>query len=681
MAYAVVLDEVIAAFLAMLGGFLAPVLVSKGENLPVPLFGYLLVLGSGAMLCAYWRRWRVINLLALAGTFLLYTGWFEKFFRSQLHGSGPPPQMAIALTWLGIFFGLYLVLPLLYGLVNQVIARKDDVWLVAINVSWTFYYLWTILFEQHRTALALCAAGLSAAHFAMMWLIFVRCRQDLILRRTLLVIGLAFLTTAIPLYWQMNAAIIGWAIEGVILVFIGIRYRSVLTQLGGAAALVLACAKLVWMLPLHTEAFRIVLNRDFAMWVFVSVVLWVCHFLYRKESHLPEEPLGIISQIFYAAGVLVLLCAATFEWAAHCKYNLLACYDLHYISRGQSIILAIALLLFIIRPVCPKGQLTEAFSLITLGAGVVFIACALGKLHTEKFLIFLNWDFAAVFVFLMSILYFHVRFRLTAESPKSEAGDISQAIYAVFGLLFITVIIAEWYWHCVFNLHTTGISPQLFRGLIIIFAAGILGFVVRPLCPEGTFSRIWASGLAVVGSLFTVILYTTVHNNGFLIFLNPTFAAVCVFIASLFVSAYLLNRRKDEGPEVIFFAAGVALLAVIFLWIVLSEEIYEYWRCRNVYISAIKNWFFIASMWMSVAWAIYGLILLAGGFWRKLKVLRYIGLSIFGVLLIKTFIVDMNEVSTVYRILAFLATGVTLVGVSYLYQFLRKKGFFDRIAT
>ena len=66
--------------LAMLGGFLAPVIVSKGENLPVPLFGYLLVLSCGAMLCAFWRKWRAINLLALAGTFLLYTGWFEKFF-------------------------------------------------------------------------------------------------------------------------------------------------------------------------------------------------------------------------------------------------------------------------------------------------------------------------------------------------------------------------------------------------------------------------------------------------------------------------------------------------------------------------------------------------------------------------------------------------------------------------
>jgi uncharacterized membrane protein len=46
-------------------------------------------------------------------------------------------------------------------------------------------------------------------------------------------------------------------------------------------------------------------------------------------------------------------------------------------------------------------------------------------------------------------------------------------------------------------------------------------------------------------------------------------------------------------------------------------------------------------------------------------------------LLAKVFILDTSTVKSVYRIAAFLATGITLVGVSYLYQYLRKKGFFD----
>ena len=82
-------------------------------------------------------------------------------------------------------------------------------------------------------------------------------------------------------------------------------------------------------------------------------------------------------------------------------------------------------------------------------------------------------------------------------------------------------------------------------------------------------------------------------------------------------------------------------------------------------------------MYISVMWAVYGAVLMAVGFWRKIKILRYIALGLFAVLLVKVFILDTKTVKSVYRIAAFLATGVTLVGVSYLYQFVRKKGYFE----
>ena len=66
---------------------------------------------------------------------------------------------------------------------------------------------------------------------------------------------------------------------------------------------------------------------------------------------------------------------------------------------------------------------------------------------------------------------------------------------------------------------------------------------------------------------------------------------------------------------------------------------------------------------------------------KKSVALRYISLGIFGLLLLKVFILDTSKVESVYRIAAFLATGVTLVAVSYLYQYLRKKGFFDSVLS
>ncbi len=113
------------------------------------------------------------------------------------------------------------------------------------------------------------------------------------------------------------------------------------------------------------------------------------------------------------------------------------------------------------------------------------------------------------------------------------------------------------------------------------------------------------------------------------------------------------------------------------LWVLLAEEIYLYWYCRNRFAEKIANWKFLSHMYISVMWAVYGAVLMTVGFWRKIKILRYIALGLFALLLVKVFILDTSTVKNVYRIAAFFATGVTLVGVSYLYQFLRKRGFFD----
>jgi uncharacterized membrane protein len=93
------------------------------------------------------------------------------------------------------------------------------------------------------------------------------------------------------------------------------------------------------------------------------------------------------------------------------------------------------------------------------------------------------------------------------------------------------------------------------------------------------------------------------------------------------------------------------------------------------------DWKFLALMYMSVMWAVYGAVLMAIGFFRKITMLRYMALCLFALLLAKVFIFDTSEVKSVYRIAAFLATGITLVGVSYLYQFLKKKGFFEEMLT
>lgn len=109
----------------------------------------------------------------------------------------------------------------------------------------------------------------------------------------------------------------------------------------------------------------------------------------------------------------------------------------------------------------------------------------------------------------------------------------------------------------------------------------------------------------------------------------------------------------------------------------ITEELYLYWRLRNKFAAPVVDWKFLAHMSISIAWAVYGAILMTAGFIRRSRLIRYIALAILVLLLAKVFLIDTSAVKSVYRVTAFLATGLTLVAVSYLYQHLKKKGFFE----
>ena len=549
MLYAVSLNEILIAVLSLIGGFLTPVIVSTGENLPVPLFCYVLVMGIGAMLCAYYRKWRAVNLIAFAGTFVLYTGWFEKFFRPAMGATEKvPEQMAIALGWLGVFFVIYLILPLFNGLVKKIKAQKEDVSLVLANAAITFYYLWTVLFAKYRMELAFCAIGLCAAHLVIMSVVIRRCKEDLNLRLALLVIGLFFLTIAIPLYLKMYVIAMAWAVEAVVLVIIGLLYRSIWTQICAVVAILLSLGQLLNELPMHTGAFRLMLNPAFGTWVFVSAAVAICHILYRRSLEIETYYRGIISQAFHSVSTLVLISAVMMEWFWYCDYNII----------------------------------------------------------------------------------------------EKTVGD-----------------------------------TYFIEGMIAIFTTFTLLLVIRPICPAGKLCKFIATVLGLVGSIFTMVWFIESYHDSFIIFANVNFAFAILFVAGLSAAAWFLRQTTQEDKSSIVFAYIFALAAIFVLWVLLSEQIYLYWYCKNRFSEKIANWRFLSNMYISVMWAIYGAILMIIGFWRKTAVLRYISLGLFGLLLVKVFILDMSTVKSVFRIAAFLATGITLVAVSYLYQYLKNKGFFE----
>ncbi|MCB0844859.1 MAG: DUF2339 domain-containing protein, partial [Bacteroidetes bacterium] len=70
----------------------------------------------------------------------------------------------------------------------------------------------------------------------------------------------------------------------------------------------------------------------------------------------------------------------------------------------------------------------------------------------------------------------------------------------------------------------------------------------------------------------------------------------------------------------------------------------------------------------SVLWGVYSLFLIGLGLWRKHKILRLGGIGLFGITLAKVFLFDLSETSVANKTVIFLALGVLLLVVSFLYQ-------------
>ncbi|PYQ95057.1 MAG: hypothetical protein DMF97_17490, partial [Acidobacteria bacterium] len=76
-------DSIFIAVLGLVGGFATPALLSTGENRPIPLFVYLLLLNVGLAWVAVRKKWPVLTILTLVLTTAYQWGWVVTFLSSS----------------------------------------------------------------------------------------------------------------------------------------------------------------------------------------------------------------------------------------------------------------------------------------------------------------------------------------------------------------------------------------------------------------------------------------------------------------------------------------------------------------------------------------------------------------------------------------------------------------------
>lgn len=302
---AVAHDAKSIAIIGLIGGFLSPVLISTSENHPYALFTYIALLDAVSMGAAYYRRWRALDILCFVGTVILYVGWHERFYEAS--------QLAPAMVFTTVFYLMFLVIPILYSLVRKQEETVEGLVLVVVNCAVALCSYYDALYVTHTRLFGFVVIGQALLTFLVFQAWSMRRGYDSRTGMALLIITLALVVLAVPVQLDLYGVALAWAFEGLLFVYLGIRFNDLLVRASGVIALGLSACRLIGMLPLHREVFLPVLNSAFGSWAAVAAVSAFAAWLLYKDRE--RSPMFILF-LAAAAGLLgyvLLYVALSFE--------------------------------------------------------------------------------------------------------------------------------------------------------------------------------------------------------------------------------------------------------------------------------------------------------------------------------------------------------------------------------
>jgi uncharacterized membrane protein len=249
---AVTQDSLALAAVAALGGFAAPILTSTGAGNHVALFSYFALLNAGILAIAWFKAWRLLNLIGFVGTFGIGFAWGLRSYTPELLWSTEP--------FLILFFLMYLAIGLLFARrklrdMPDAPAEGDREALLHWSARKGDYVDGTMLFGPPIIGFGLqfalvqhleFAAAFSALALGMIYMALARVLMGgraVLLGETCLALGVIFASLAIPLGLDARWTSAAWAVEGAGIFWLGLRQHrpfarafALLLQLGSALA-------------------------------------------------------------------------------------------------------------------------------------------------------------------------------------------------------------------------------------------------------------------------------------------------------------------------------------------------------------------------------------------------------------------------------------------------------------
>ncbi|HLN28021.1 MAG TPA: DUF2339 domain-containing protein [Gemmataceae bacterium] len=686
------------AVLSQLGGQLAPILLSSGQQPGVPLLTYVFTLQIVALLLALWGKfpkWWVLRSLSLAAT----AWWVAVCLDSGKWGSG----LTSELLWFAVLYAAAYQGELLRSAL--LVGSGESKWGMQLAQGWGTLFsalvtagLTAVIldtFYRHDSAMLRgCSTLLLSALCLSSGFLLVARENRLVtaLAAGYRLQGLGLLILAVPVSLTGSWICLTWAVLSLTLAALGARFDRWAARLAASAAWLLALGRLM------VDAIDKTHESAHATWLTLlnqpipgyTVLAWLL------------AGVGLILAWLLQLGLAPLeRSRITFSWQRAWFISILA--SLVWIVAALEALppvgAAFAILLWGWLLVC-ADYVPQQLSLTLHGLAVFLIAtiqwvvfAAAGDRFSPQwnalhYLPVLNPVMGVGALLAASLWGVTVLRRSTFEAllRKNQAEPIPVRAWA-----FATVALSV-------GLLVLGLTFEVDRMVERQLAQGF-AFVAPPLQVKLLWLSLLGTAYALILALaarrlvfpnllpwillivvaakflFVDMLYirlnVTAQPVPVRVFLNLEMLTAGVILAAFFALRRLVPPASLGRSEGAFFR-GLADLTALF--VLLTACTLEIDRAFATSLAAdFKNPVIAKHVAVSLFWSLFAISSVSAGFRFRTAFLRYFGLGLFGATLLKVAILDISQVEYGYRVLSLIGLGLVLLVTSVLYGYVSPK--------
>jgi len=652
---AVLQDSRALAVLGIVGGFMAPVLVSTGTGNHVALFTYYAILNVAIVGIAWFKSWRELNVLGFLFTFGIASLWGYQAYTPEHFASTEP--------FLILFVLMYIAIPVLFASRQAPELRGFVDGTLTFGTPIVGFGLQSQLVGDTQYGLAISAIALAALYVCLATFLLRRAATQLrVMVEAQFALSVAFLTVAIPLALDARWTSAAWALQGAAMVWLGLRQHRRLALAAGIVLQLMSGAAYVNQ-PSSSFDDWAVLNGQFLGAFLLAVAGWFSGRLFEEP-----EATGAQDRAAHGARTLVfpLVSAAFLIWAsgwwlwagvAEIGRFVPGRFEL---AAALVFFAATALLAVVAAERAAWPRLNSLGLVLWPGAFLGAMIAVFETAHPARGLGWLAWPvvIGAMLVFL----------RAREERYPLLRPSLHVLAYWLAGVLLV------WETHWQMDRVADGIWPA---AAALAVGAGLVLATLRlreriawPLAAHAeTYLKVCAGGALAALLLATVFANAVSPGDSaplpYVPLANPLeLVSVFVCIVLLRWLAILQHSVPSLGLEVRHRAIAAGLFGWYLLTMSVARAVHHFaedapWDLDSL----VANQVLQTSL--SIVWGATALATMVIGARQRRRALWLTGAALMGVVVVKLFLVELGDSGSMTRIVSFLGVGLLLLVVGY----------------